>query len=268
MPYTHLRLSSDRISARLASLVIISSSFSAPATLNHQRPVTYSTSAMDTARSPRARTRAFYVYRMWTPPPDPDEPDCPYLPGFEVEIETHVPQPPFGGNLYASGPHASVTDEWIYSVTQTKHILTYPPLKILSPAQHNIARLIVTKSLAIRDARGAQILLCSVAPQEEGAKAFAAVAKVYDPLYYFFSSDIGCSSKDVVRAADEDYSKEAASYECLCRANQARLFAPAFFGSRTFCLPISHDQKIYQRYVRLFLFEYLEGVYGGPFRSE
>lgn len=197
---------------------------------------------------------------MWTPPPDPDKPDCPYLPGFEVEIKTHTPPPPFGGKVYASRPHASVSDEWIYSVTQTKHILTYPPLETPPPAQLDTARLVVTKSLAIGNARGAQVLLCSIIPQGEGTRAFTAVAKVYDPLYYSFVSNIGHVPINVSRAADEDYSKEAASYKCLCRANQAGSFAPAFFGSWTFNLPISHKQQRYRRHVRLVLIEYLPGV--------
>lgn len=197
---------------------------------------------------------------MWTPPSDPDKPDCPYFPGFEVEIETHTPPRPFGGNLYARGPQASIPDEWMYSVTQTKHVLTYPPIETPPPAQIHIARLTVTKSLAIGNARGAQLLLCSIAPQGQGREAFTAVAKVYDPLYYSFSSDIGCTPENVSRAADEDYSKEAASYECLCKANQTGEFAPAYFGSWTFRLPISHDQQTHQRHVRLVLIEHLAGV--------
>ncbi|KAL1847958.1 hypothetical protein Daus18300_013761 [Diaporthe australafricana] len=61
---------------------------------------------------------------------------------------------------------------------------------------------------------------------------FEAVAKIYDPLYYSFSSDIGNYPCDVVLRADEDYAREVAAYECLTRAGQTGSFAPAYFGSR------------------------------------
>lgn len=60
---------------------------------------------------------------------------------------------------------------------------------------------------------------------------FEAVAKIYDPLYYSFSSDIGNYPCDVVLRADEDYAQEVAAYECLMRAGQTGSFAPAYFGS-------------------------------------
>ncbi|KAI7773848.1 hypothetical protein LA080_009725 [Diaporthe eres] len=60
---------------------------------------------------------------------------------------------------------------------------------------------------------------------------FEAVAKIYDPLYYSFSSDIGNYPCDVVLRADEDYAQEVAAYECLTRAGQTGSFAPAYFGS-------------------------------------
>lgn len=201
---------------------------------------------------------------QWVPPPDPDKPDCPYIPGFEVDIESHSPPPPFGGNLYPAGPRAniSISDEWMFSVTQTKHILAYPPLETPPPARHNVARLTVTKAIAIGNARGAQILLCSISPHGEGTKAYTAVAKVYDPLYYPFASEIGNLPNDVSCEAEQDYSTEAAAYECLSKTNQAGSFVPAFYGSWTFSLPLrtSHDQQSHQRHVRLVLIEHVDGV--------
>lgn len=201
----------------------------------------------------------------WQPPADPDKPDCPYLPGFEVDIETHTPPPPFGSSDYPRLPQRErVSDEWLYSVTQTQHILRYQPIETPPPAQRKTARLTVTKSLAIGNARGAQLLLCLVAPQEEdfSAKPFTAVAKLYDPLYYSFVSAYGCHPENTTRGADSHYSREAASYECLSKANLAGpdLFAPAYFGSWTFSLPITYHQQTHQRRVRLILMEHIDGV--------
>lgn len=118
-------------------------------------------------------------------------------------------------------------------MSQTKHVVTFPPLETPAPAQPKTARLIVIKSLAIGNARGAQIVLCSVIPhgQEENASPFQAVAKIYDPLYYSFVTDIGHCPSDVVLRADSDYTQEAAAYEHLERAGQTGSFAPAYFGS-------------------------------------
>ena len=198
---------------------------------------------------------------MATPTSDPDKPASPYLPGFEVDISTHTAPPAFGGGgVYPMGSYSWSTDEWLHSVTQTTHVLTHPPIETPTPAQQNTARLVVTKSLAIGNARGAQILLCSITPYKEGAKAFEAVAKIYDPLYYPPFSDIGSHPSDVVGQADADYSKEVAAYKCLSKAGQTGSFAPAFYGSWTFSLPTSYKQEISQRNIRLILIEYISGV--------
>lgn len=118
-------------------------------------------------------------------------------------------------------------------MSQTKHVVTHPSLETPPPTKLRTARLIVTRSLAIGNARGAQILLCSITPcgEDENAAPFEAVAKIYDPLYYSFSWDIGNYPCDVVCKADEDYAQEVAAYECLTRAGQTGSFAPAYFGS-------------------------------------
>lgn len=172
---------------------------------------------------------------MWQPRSDLDKPDCPYLPGFEVDISTYDAPSPFGGGgVYSSGSYPSRTNEWLCSVTQTENVLAHPLLETSAPARQNTARLVVETSLAIGNARGAQILLCSIMPRKQGVKAFEAIAKIYDPLYYSPFTDIGGYPSDTVGTADEDYSIEAAAYECLDRTGQTGLFAPAFFGSWTF----------------------------------
>jgi hypothetical protein len=197
---------------------------------------------------------------MWTPPPDPEKPNCPYLPGFKVEIKAHVPPPPFGGRFYGRGTRPVVADEWLKSVTQTKHVLSHPPLETRGPPQPHAAELTVMKSLAIGNARGAQLATCSITPKTTGMKPFIAVAKIFDPLYYSFSNALVSLPVDVVRVADGDYSREAAAYEYLQKIGETGLFTPKYFGSWTFTLPITtHSAKTHQRPVRLVLIEHLDG---------
>lgn len=197
---------------------------------------------------------------MSTVSPDPGKPNCPYLPGFEVDISTHTAPPPFGGGLYPLGSYPWCKEKWLSSVTHTTHVLTHPPLDIPAPVQKRTARLVATKSLAIGNARGAQVVLCSITPYGDGEETFEAVAKIYDPLYYPPLSEIGSYPLDVVGDADEDYSKEAAAYACLERAGQTGSFAPAFFGSWTFRLPTSYNLGVHQRNVRLILIEHISGI--------
>lgn len=112
----------------------------------------------------------------------------------------------------------------------------------------------------IGNARGAQVVLCSITPYADGEKTFEAVAKMYDPLYYPPFSEIGSYPLDVVGDADEDSSKEAAAYGCLERAGQTGSFAPAVFGPWTFSLSISYNLEIHQRNVRLILIEHIPGM--------
>lgn len=194
----------------------------------------------------------------WEPLPDPDKPDCPYLPGFEVDIRNHVAPPPFGNRLYPSQPRPLITDEWLRPATQTKQVLTYPPLETLPPLQCEVARLTITKVLASGNSRGAQVLLCSI--RKRNADPFAAVAKIFDPLYYPSVTDIASSPIEVVDLADGHYSREAAAYEFLQSIGQTGSFAPGYFGSWTFSLPISYQGKERQRPVRLILIEHLAGA--------
>lgn len=124
--------------------------------------------------------------------------------------------------------------------------------------QYEVARLTVTKVIASGNSRGAQVLLCSI--RKLNAEPFIAVAKIFDPLYYPSVTDIACSPIEVVDLADGHYSREAAAYEFLQSIGQAGSFAPDYFGSWTFSLPISYEGQERQRPVRLILIEYLAGA--------
>ncbi len=77
------------------------------------------------------------------------------------------------------------------------------------------------------------------------------------PLYYSFSDYLVAMPFDVVKIADQDYSREAVAYEHLHKMGHTGLFAPKYFDSWTFILSFSHENKIHQRLVRLVLIEYL-----------
>lgn len=191
---------------------------------------------------------------------DQDMPKFPYTKDFKAIIKSHNPPPPFG-NIYGPGNRLHVPDSWLKGVSRSQHVLEYPPLNTADP-QHPIeAELAFIKGIAIGKRRGAQLVLCSVAPHGAG-ETYQAVAKIYDALYYPFDGGMFDDEPlDAVWSADEDYSREAAAYECLQadgRLNGA--FAPEYFGSWTFTLPSKQDGGVTtDRPVRLVLVEHLDG---------
>jgi hypothetical protein len=195
----------------------------------------------------------------WTPPQDPEKPNCPYVPNFTVEIKAHIPPPPFGCRDYGRGERQKVSIESLKSATQTEHVLNHPPLQTASLPNPNAAQLTITKSLAIGNSRGAQLAVCSIAPKTSSATPFKAVAKIFDPLYYSFSDKLVSVPVDTVRMADQDYSREAVAYEHLRKVDHTGSFTAKYFGSWTFTLSIIHANKKHLRPVRLVLIEYLDG---------
>lgn len=111
------------------------------------------------------------------------------------------------------------------------------------------------------NADGTQVVTCSITPKGETAgPSFQAAAKIYDPLHYSFKEWIAHAPCDVVTEADKDYSREAAAYEYLQGTGQTGSFAPEYYGSWTFVLPITSRGKNHTRPVRLILIEYLGGT--------
>lgn len=92
------------------------------------------------------------------------------------------------------------------------------------------------------------------------AKAFQAVAKIYDPLYYNFEWDFSHQPQDTVWRADSDYSREAAAYEHLQETETLSSFAPAYHGAWTFSLPIVIREASSSRAIRMILIERLDGI--------
>ncbi|AEO68851.1 uncharacterized protein THITE_14952, partial [Thermothielavioides terrestris NRRL 8126] len=202
---------------------------------------------------------------LWTPPPDPEKPACPYRIGFQVEIKPHAPPPPFGDPQHGLGAWRPRSDVDLYSATQTELVMAYPPLErenALPSSSGPSATLAITGTLAVGDERGAQLVVCSVAP-ETSEPPFEAVAKIFDGLYYPFECRHAAHvPTNTAKEADVDYTHEAAALGHLHKARQSGrtgLCAPKYFGSWTFSLPITHMGKKLKRSVRLVLMENIKG---------
>lgn len=213
-------------------------------------------------------TPGFAFPAPWAPPPDPEKPNCPYQPGFRVDIRSHVAPEPFGHRLYGAAPRGKVAPDVLKKVTQTTLVVGNPPSEHATarPPTPVRGRLTVTDSIAIGNSRGAQLVACSVEllPKGPGAKpvTIRAVAKIYDALYYSFANkDHPTVPVDPAFDADVDYSCEVAAFEHMRDKARDMLggFAPGYHGSWTFDLPIRHNKKALTRPVRLVLLEHLHG---------
>lgn len=162
-----------------------------------------------------------------SPPDDPDKPNLSYLPGFTATISqidgaaAAAAAARKGPSCY--DPRPALPQEYLETVTHTETVVNNPPREILpsspSPisaeqADQETAQLSVTAPLAVGAARGSQVVSCTISPAPKGhlgakavphEKPFHGAAKIYDPLYYPFKSDMGAFPRDTVSNADEDY---------------------------------------------------------------
>lgn len=201
-----------------------------------------------------------FVPRVWTPPDDPDRPPFPYIPSFTTKIHRHVPPPPLGPNDYDAEPRPQLSIQYMKSIRQSELVVDNPPLET-APSQAETAQLTINTHLSVGGVKGAQVVTCTIIHEGGPAgQSFQAVAKIYDPMYYSFKRWIGHKPFDVVTEADRDYSHEAAAYEYLQEIGQTGPFAPLYYGSWTFPLPIISRGKTHTRPVRLILIECLGGT--------
>lgn len=198
------------------------------------------------------------IFKFWSPPEDPDKPRLPYIPGFTIQIRRHVPPSPFGGPDYGRGTREELSVGYLSGITQSELVVNHPGLDTPLPALPETAQLIVMTTITIGEARGAQVVVCEISPQNEGDEPFQAVAKIYDPMYYSFEWNFSHQPGDTVWQADSDYSREAAAYKHL--QENATSFAPQYFGSWTFDLPIKVSGVSQTRSVRMILIERLDGM--------
>lgn len=199
--------------------------------------------------------------QLWSPPEDPDKPRLPYLHGLALQITRHVP--PGSSEDKGSAPVPHLSDDYLESVPQSELVMANPPMETAPPTNPGRARLMITTPIAIGASRGAQVVACTIYPQSDkngnDLQPFKATAKIYDPLYYNFKLEGAHHAQDVVFEAENDYSTEARAYEHLLSAKETGSFVPAYYGSWTFCLPISIHGKPQTRSVRLILIERLHG---------
>lgn len=203
-------------------------------------------------------------FNFWHAPEDPDKPRLPYLPGFSFQISRHAPPPAFATVKELEGlghqERPSISGAYLRTVTHSEAVVVKLPVEGIPvpSSQAETAQLVVTTPIAIGSARGDQIVACTVTPQV--GRPFAAAAKIYDPLYYNFENNIGYYSRDCVDEADEHYIVETWAYEILQKSGQTGSFAPEYYGSRTFTLPIVLKGKPAMRPIRLILMERLHGA--------
>lgn len=204
-----------------------------------------------------------FVLRLWTPPDDPDKPPFPYMTGFTTRIHRHTAPPPFGPPDYGPDPRPLLPNQYMQTVPQSQLVVDNPLLETPSiQAVSDSAQLVIKTPISVGSARGAQVVSCSITTHGDTlGQTFQAVAKIYDALYYRFSESIAHEPRNVVSKADEDYSREAAAYEHLQATGQtsAGAFAPDYYGSWTFDLPIVSRGEAQTRPVRLILIEHLDG---------
>lgn len=206
-------------------------------------------------------------FHFWSAPEDPERPPLPYASVFTVTITEHVPPRPFGlPSVYPFiEPPYDTSDEHLKTLTQTELVVSCPPLEAddetdpEKPARE--ATLKVERPIAVKDGRGPQLVACTVTPQNGQGEPFQAVAKIFDPLYYSFENE-NAPYRPVATtlAADSDYSVEAAAYAHLQKTGHTGGFAPEYYGSWTFTLPILHRGIQHKRHVRLLLMEHIDGV--------
>ncbi|KAL2138412.1 hypothetical protein VTI28DRAFT_6846 [Corynascus sepedonium] len=183
-------------------------------------------------------------FHFWSPPEDLERPPLPYMSVFTITITEHVPPRPFGlPSVYPfTEPPYDTSDEHLKTLTQTELVVNGPPLEADKDI-HSVA---------------------SKKPAEATLKVerpIAAVAKIFDPLYYSFENE-NAPHRPVATTlvADSHYSIEAAAYTHLQETGHTGGFAPEYYGSWTFELPIRHRGIQHERYVRLLLIEYIDGV--------
>lgn len=196
-------------------------------------------------------------FNHWHAPEDPDRPRLPYHPGFSVQISRHAP--PSGDEQSGFQQRPELKEAYLRIVTHSEAVVANPPVDGVEDSSSQ-AELVITSTIAIGSARGAQIVACTVTPFDGESRPFEATAKIYDPLYYNFEHSMGHYPRDCVDEADHDYAVETYAYEILEQTGYTGFSAPKYYGSWTFSLPIIFKGLSTLRPVRLILMERLEGV--------
>jgi hypothetical protein len=173
--------------------------------------------------------------------PTPPAPPFPYVLGQRLQLKRHVPPPPLEHPYATCRPEVPV--ELLDEEANRLHVcLQFPPLENTT-VQYSRPEEIsfdITDEIHSGDGIGAQLMI-GVAHFGSGSRQV--VAKIYDPLYYYFDD------ADYTYEADKHYSREAATYMELDEPLGGKE-VPKFYGSWTFVT------RVVKRSVRLILMEY------------
>ncbi|KAL1861851.1 hypothetical protein VTK73DRAFT_6898 [Phialemonium thermophilum] len=181
-----------------------------------------------------------------------------YGPGVQLDIQTHVPPPPFPyyrndkdwGKLRQ--PIREVVDDSDDSdepsLDRVAIALSAPPLETAPPPEIERHQLTIVKKLGYRqEGRGAVVVTCHL----DGDASRVLVAKIYDGLEY----PVASYGYDFMYLADRDYSREAGAYRAFPQSFQGSI-VPRYFGSWTF--PVEEIGRGV-RWVRMILVEHVDG---------
>lgn len=194
---------------------------------------------------------------FWKPPEDLDKPNLPYIAGFTARIyKQAVP-------AASKESRPDLSDAQLEAMTQSEAIVSSSPAyNEPSSSGRDTAQLTIAAPIAIGAARGSQVVTVMVTPVVGNGcgKAFEAVAKIYDPLYYSFKSDLAHRPRDCVQDAETDHNNEVTAYEHLQCIPETGNFVPKYYGSWVFNLPITIRGQPHTRTIRMILIESLKGT--------
>lgn len=194
---------------------------------------------------------------FWSPPEDVDKPNLPYIAGFTAKIYKQT------APLGTTQSKSELSQSQLEAMTQSEAVVSSSPeYSEPSSGGQEVAQLTIAAPIDIGAARGPQLVIAMVTRVigDSYDKPFKAVAKIYDPLYYSYETDIGHHPRDCVQDAQRDYTKEVTAYKYLQSISQTGHFAPEYYGSWVFSLPITIRGKLYIRTIHLVLIEHLKGM--------
>ncbi|OAA63517.1 Protein kinase-like domain protein [Niveomyces insectorum RCEF 264] len=183
----------------------------------------------------------------FVPPLDSGMRDTPYRQNTVWTLQAHTPPPPFGQGYqqpHRRGP-AALIQLMRQRLPQSVLCLQTPPVGPEPDPDAPTLTMTIIEELRVHAGQGVQVVACRISGGElvtstgtVVAPDHTFVAKIYDPLYYFYNG-----ARDVVEKADHDYSREAAAYEHLQRIGVDGELLPAFAGTYTMNVPLEPEQR-------------------------
>jgi len=186
------------------------------------------------------------------------QPLSPYRPGVTLDIQAHIPPPPFGRDYR----NEDTIRRPVYGLSADKgndrldFALSHPPLETPPHLPTKSHVLTVLEKIDRRQERvscygGPHLVRCYLDSDE----SCHYVAKIYDGVNYPLSGP-GPRGYDCMYRADQDYSREASAYQNIPLDMQGSI-VPRYFGSWTFSVETGVCGL--RRCVRMILLEHVDG---------